>query len=241
MRLPARLPHHCSGDTDTLGSVGRASASEEAGRRDRGGMKVGESASANGRGKGEGEGWKREKQREKHREKQREREGQGEGEGEREREMVPPDAERDDTGTDCCQIRCQQQRRSLRDQGDSGNKDRTTGHQENRTTRHRTQDTGHRTHCTQDRIIRIHCGKWSTWSAGGPSRCWVLVVEALVGACGRLVTGGLADWRTGSVAAWQVAMDDGSKCNPIPLTSIDRNLAVVPCLPCSNGLLGKHS
>lgn len=53
-------------------------------------------------------------------------------------------------------------------------------------------------------------------------------------------TGRLADWRTGSVAAWQVAMDDGSKCNPIPLTSIDRKLAVVPCLPCSNGLLGKH-
>lgn len=115
---------------------------------------------------------------------------------------------------------------------------RTTGEQDNKT-----QDTGHRTHCTQDRIIRIHCGKWSTWSAGGPSRCWVLVVEALVGACGRLAdwrTGGLADWWTGSVAAWQVAMDDGSKCNPIPLTSIDRKLAVVPCLPCSNGLLGKH-
>lgn len=70
---------------------------------------------------------------------------------------------------------------------------RTTGEQDNKT-----QDTGHRTQCTQDRIIRIHCGKWSTWSAGGPSRCWVLVVEALVGACGRL-----ADWRTGGLAVWQ--------------------------------------
>lgn len=75
--MPARLPHHCSGDTDTLGSVGRASASEEAGRRDRGGMKVGESASANGSGRGEGEGWEREKQREK----QGEAEGEGRGRG----------------------------------------------------------------------------------------------------------------------------------------------------------------
>lgn len=201
MRLPARLPHHCSGDTDTLGSVGRASAPEEAGRRDRGGMKVGESASANGSGRGEGEGWEREKQREKHREKQREREGEGEGEGEREREMVPPDAERDDTGTDCCQIRCQQQRRSLRDQGDSGNKDRTTGQQDTRTTGeqdNKTQDTGHNAHKTELSGYIAESGPrgrpegrlgagfswWRHW--------WVRVAD--------WQTGGLADWRT---ADWQ--------------------------------------
>lgn len=110
---------------------------------------------------------------------------------------------------------------------------RTTGEQDNKT-----QDTGHTAHKTELSGYIAESGPrgrpegrvgagfswWRHW--------WVRVAD--------WQTGGLADWRTGSVAAWQVAMDDGSKCNPIPLTSIDRKLAVVPCLPCSNGLLGKH-
>lgn len=109
---------------------------------------------------------------------------------------------------------------------------RTTGEQDNKT-----QDTGHTAHNTELSGYIAESGPrgrpegrvgagfswWRHW--------WVRVADW---------SGGLADWRTGSVAAWQVAMDDGSKCNPIPLTSIDRKLAVVPCLPCSIGLLGKH-